>query len=504
MKKFWTFIARLLHRGEEQPNNKHFISLNFKLALVVVMAFAAAGVLYVLTYGLQSLLAQQLYLKPEVVERNINEAYDDLTATIEEKELKGTDTEELQAWLKEHDFSHLMVYDNNTISFEGGWLYTPPTPAEPSELDEEGRNEVVYNDSETRITPSTFNQDLKNRIVYFYDGFYYVYLELYKEQALYQIMLIVRIILCVGSFMAIVVLYNARVLKRIIHLSQKVQTVSEGDLDAEIMPTDNDEIGRLAESVDAMRDSIVDRLNSEKKAWDANTQLITAMSHDIRTPLTSLIGYLDIIGTGKYRSRQEMDRYIDSCRDKAFQLKEMSDKLFQYFLVFGSQREKKLEIFDAGILLQQLISEHSAELINYGFNIDFEYSVPDIEIQADLSGMRRLFDNISSNIMKYADRSYHVRISAIQEENEITIRIINGVLSTSRKVESNKIGLKTCEKICRDMGGSFTYSDDGELFTVRITIPVYHEPEPDGATSASEAVAAPAAASSPNAEELAE
>ena len=85
------------------------------------------------------------------------------------------------------------------------------------------------------------------------------------------------------------------------------------------MPTDNDEIGRLAESVDAMRDSIVDRLNSEKKAWDANTQLITAMSHDIRTPLTSLIGYLDIIGTGKYKLNYQVtttwDDYVANLKE---------------------------------------------------------------------------------------------------------------------------------------------------------------------------------------------
>ena len=74
------------------------------------------------------------------------------------------------------------------------------------------------------------------------------------------------------------------------------------------------------------------------------------------------VRYLDIIESGKSRSRGEELRYIASCREKAFQLKEMSDKLFQYFLVFGSQegREKNYEVFDAGILIQQLISEHSA------------------------------------------------------------------------------------------------------------------------------------------------
>ena len=201
------------------------------------------------------------------------------------------------------------------------------------------------------------------------------------------------------------------------------------------------------------------------------------MSHDIRTPLTSLIGYLDIIESGKYSSPEEEKRYIRSCRDKAFQLRDLSDKLFQYFLVFGSSgKEKKLEVYDAGILLQQIVSEHVAELMSYGYMIDFDYTVPEkVEMAADISGLRRLFDNIFSNIMKYADKRRHVSIEASVQEGLITVRIINGVLETSRKVESNNIGLKTCEKICRDMDGTFEYHDDGLLFKIRITIPVYEE-----------------------------
>ena len=59
------------------------------------------------------------------------------------------------------------------------------------------------------------------------------------------------------------------------------------------------------------------------------------MSHDIRTPLTTLIGYLDILDSGDYRSQEELERYIGNCKQKALQLKDLSDKMFQYFLVFG-------------------------------------------------------------------------------------------------------------------------------------------------------------------------
>ena len=278
------------------------------------------------------------------------------------------------------------------------------------------------------------------------------------------------------TFICIVLVYNGHVTGRLIRLADDAKRISEGDLKGDITAGSNDEIGSLAVSVDHMRDSILEKLGNEKEAWDANTQLITAMSHDIRTPLTSLIGYLDIIDGGKYGSEEELKKHIASCRDKAFQLKDLSDKLFQYFLVFGGHDgDKQLEEYDAGILLQQLLSEHTAELINYGFEIDFEYTIPEVSMLADISGVRRLFDNVFSNIMKYGDRTYHVRISAGMENGQIVVRLLNGVLSRSRKVESNKIGLKTCEKICIDMGGNFNYKEAEQVFSVRMAFPVHGE-----------------------------
>ena len=229
----------------------------------------------------------------------------------------------------------------------------------------------------------------------------------------------------------------------------------------------------LADGVNVMRDSIIQKHQSEKDAWEANNQLITSMSHDIRTPLTSMIGYLDIIEGRKYESQEDLERYISSCRDKAFQLKDLSDKLFQYFLVFGNKaNDREMEVFDASILFQQLLSEHSAEIISYGYQVEFYFNIPEVQIKADISGLRRLFDNIFSNIMKYADKKEVVCIYAETEADNVKILAINGMPEEAKKVESTRIGLKTCEKICSDLGGDFSYDEQERIFTVRILIPI--------------------------------
>lgn len=460
-----------------KAKKKQFITLNLKLALVVVIALIMTFLVFeVMEWG-KNVVANRFYLSDAAMEENVDEAYDDLTSYISVRKLKSTDTERLQDWLREHSYTYIMVSDNYSIYFDGGWRITQG-PAEEEDLTPD-QADIDFNENKERISFDTFEQDVKNRIIDFDDGPYYVYINVYKEQNFYRLMTIAEVVVGLLTLVGIVIAYNGIVLGRVARLNAEVQEVAGGNLMAGIESTANDEIGQLADNVDAMRDYIIRRLQSEKEAWDKNSELITAMSHDIRTPLTSLIGYLDIIESGKYETEEEEKRYIATCRDKALQLKDLSDKLFQYFLVFGSQgTDKNLEVYDAAILLQQIISEHSAELINYGFNIDFQFTIEEgTEVQVEMSSLRRLFDNLFSNIIKYADKSSPLRVSVNHDEAEkvIVVRMLNAVLTESRKVESNKIGLKTCDKICSNMGGTFFYEDEGQVFTVRLTIPVYHE-----------------------------
>ena len=459
----------------QQAKKKIYIPLTLKLALVVISSLIAAVILYEALEGLENVVAQKYYLNEDAETRNINAAFRDFKEYIEAENLKTTDTDKLQKWIRENDYTYLMVFDNFSISFDGGWTVTPGSSEDESMTDD---HSSVANDENTpRITPEEFQQDLKNRIITFEDGDYYVFIDVYKQQHLYRIFDALKLIGAIAVVIGSLLVYNARLMGRISKVSQYAENVTNGDLGATIKPLANDEVGRLATRVDTMRSSLIQRLINEKAAWDKNSELITAMSHDIRTPLTSLIGYLDIIESGKYQSEDDMKKYVAASRDKAFQLKDLSDKLFQYFLVFGSKgAEKDLEVYDAGILVQQLLSEHAAELINYGFNVEFDYEIPEgVEIEADVSGLKRLFDNLFSNILKYADKKESIKIKADVQGQKIVVDLENVIREDSRNVESNKIGLKTCEKICKDMGGDFVYTDEGDAFKVNVKLLVYRE-----------------------------
>lgn len=90
----------------------------------------------------------------------------------------------------------------------------------------------------------------------------------------------------------------------------------------------------------------------------------------------------------------------------------------------------------------------------------------------DLSGIQRVFNNAFSNIMKYAERKHPVMIEAKVEEDQIIIMLSNTISEHAKKVESNKIGLKTCEKICSMFNGKFVYAEREHTFITWIHLPV--------------------------------
>ena len=456
---------------------RRYLSLNFKLIVAVLVAavFAVGG--FLASSVLEDFVAEKYYLSDKARAEAVGERYRELKAFVKRNHVRATDTRALQKWVAGKSYTQLLVWDNNKDVFSGGWIVdsSDTRGAQDGSLTvQKNRARTTESDTMKHLSPEDFKEDVYNRYVTFADGTYYTYINVNGEKRWYYIMDIVAILIAAVLFLMTILIYNSRVLERVSDLSDAVRKISEGDLNRRIVPGHRDEIGELAASVDVMRTAILEKMGNEKAAWDANTQLITSMSHDIRTPLTSLIGYLDIIESGKFESREELDRYIGSCREKAFQLKDLSDRLFRYFLVFGKQEQEiRLERMDAGILFQQLLVEHVAETIGCGFNVNLQYNVPEgFLVDVDISSMRRLFDNLFSNIMKYADHSFSVEIKADLILDRIKLVLQNHIHEEAKKVESTKIGVRTCKRLCEDMNGAFHAMEEEKIYTTEILFPV--------------------------------
>ena len=210
----------------------------------------------------------------------------------------------------------------------------------------------------------------------FADGVYGASIIEFSEMQWYDLVDILSWCVFILTLFIVLLLYNRYITKRIIRLSKEVSVITDGNWEAAIHHRGNDEISQLSEGVDDLRNAMAQHFEREKEAWNVNSELITSMSHDIRTPLTSLIGYLDILDGEVYPSEDDCRRYVKSCRQKALQLKDLSDKMFQYFLVFGNDSiEMSVEPYDADILLQQIFAEQIFQLNSAGFSVKTDFPV---------------------------------------------------------------------------------------------------------------------------------
>lgn len=280
------------------------------------------------------------------------------------------------------------------------------------------------------------------------------------------------------AFISVMLLYTGKLTARIIRLVHDAETIGEGDLEHPICTEGDDELSVLGQEMDNMRRSVIERLGSESRAWQANSELITAISHDIRTPMTALIGYLGLIRSGGFEDQAQLQQFANSAYDKAIELKDLTDELFKYFLAFGkAELELNAEYMDAKILLSQMISEAEFELKEAGLSVQRISTDEDCTVFADPLYLKRVIDNLVSNAKKYADRLRPVVIVSELADGELSICISNSKMASTEHKESTKIGIQTCVKIMQAMGGSFHTISDEEHYAAELKLPTVEPPK---------------------------
>lgn len=433
--------------------HKWVSSLRYKQIFVLIFGAVISFGMYLIAQNLGDYLVTRNHLDEDAVLKRLNAYQNSFEKYIHKNHISVKNVRSISKWVKNHKYIYLTVYEGSEIVYESGYWNDEYTSYETAgtalETSEQSIRDVAFSDG-TYSVSIIDSSDIK-----WYD------LVLYVSWGIFFLFLF-----------AILILYNRRIIARIVLLSKEVSLIEKGDLEQPIFHKGNDEISLLAKNADNMRNSIIARYKSEKEAWEANSELITSISHDIRTPLTSLIGYLEILDSKSCHSEEQFDKYMKSCKEKSIQLKDLSDKLFQYFLVFGKEKIlMQMETFDAKILLQQLISEHVFDLSNLGFDVKTEFVAQSCIITADIQYLKRLFDNLFSNVSKYASSNGPVLVTGYMEGNDLTIRISNDIRKDSIFLESTNIGLKTCRKIVEQMNGTFEISKNQTHFEARITFP---------------------------------
>lgn len=260
-----------------------------------------------------------------------------------------------------------------------------------------------------------------------------------------------------------------RRVRYLILLKEEVDCMKAGDLSHEITVRGKDELAEIGKGMNEVRESVLEKIQTEREAITANHELITAMSHDLRTPLTRQIGYLEILYRKKFQNEEELYEYIGKARNNAFLMRDTTDKLFRYFLAFGQQEmtEKMMEV-EGKPLFNAVLKEQIAYIVSQGFVVSFEEIRDQFRLKIDSEEFPRIFDNIFHNLKKYGEPSVPVYITHVCENGEFLLMIQNGIKEDTSKVESTKVGLKIVEKVMKSMDGSMEIVNDGQYFIIQL------------------------------------
>ena len=280
------------------------------------------------------------------------------------------------------------------------------------------------------------------------------------------------------------IIYIVIFIKELIYLDKIIigsKAATEGKLNCNIEEKGRGHLRELAHDINNIRDGLRKSIESEMKSENMKTELITNVSHDLKTPLTSIINYIDLLKRENIESETAKD-YINILDKKSQRLKVLIDDLFEASKATSGAMELNITKIDIVQLLKQSLGENDERFKNS--NLSVKLDIPDTKIFINGDGQRlyRVFENLISNIVKYSLSNTRVYIQMYVDDenkvviimrnisayeldfcaNEITNRFKRG--DSSRRTEGSGLGLAIAKSIVELHGGKFNIEVDGDLF----------------------------------------
>lgn len=428
-----------------------------KLGIKFLSVVFSSAIISFLTFGLLFLSRYKIFdwfVGEETIEEATIHQIEELQNTITEQGLSKKDSEAIRKELRKYKDLTLQLYDDEATLDE-------------ISLSAKEEQAIV---GTTSFWVYVYDPIFMNFTLEFSDGDAYLIVSSFIGITFIIRYVIIVLILSILLFIFLIMSFIHQKMKYILSIEEEMEYIKTGDFHHTIPYKGNDEITDLARQLNHLRNALYDNMIKEEEARTANYELVTAMSHDLRTPLTSLLGYLDILSMKIYKSDEARDEYIEKSKRKAEQIKELSDKLFNHFLVYSKDEELQLHLISNDEFIQ-ILSFYQDDLKEYKFEVLTKIENKQWKMMGDEAILQRVFDNIFSNIMKYAERSI-VTITLQFEQNNMILRITNRKKKSASLEKGTQIGLKSVGKLMKGLNGSFQYEQNDEEFIVELAFPV--------------------------------
>ena len=457
---------------KENKRGLKYKSLYFGLFANILKGLLLAFLIFVVIFIPSRYIIRNQFVTPERQRVRRAQYLTSLQNYVEDNEITEANTDEIANWVRSNPYVYLLVYENNRAEPMGyieGASYVPGPKNKFKDYMGTRVDESLTRDQLIAVATNNgfYKIDLE-------DGAITVAIAEYTESLYFDMFTAISITAAAITFLLSLVGYIRQLIERVKRFAGDVTIVSELDMNYELIAEGADEISTMSNNVEQMRERMLEHITSEQEAREANTELITSISHDIRTPLTVLMGYIEMMKEHNGDDKV-MESYITATESTALRLKQLSDDMFKYSLAFGDTKKSvKLEEYDAFTLFDQMLSEHLLLMREMGYDISYELDGEQIKpgsiIRTDANNLMRIVDNVFSNLRKYADPEKPIRFIHGVEGNRFKLECRNTIRRDTEGAESNGIGLKTCVRLASLVADRFEYRQDGDEFVCRLTV----------------------------------
>ncbi|TXK85074.1 sensor histidine kinase KdpD [Paenibacillus sp. N3.4] len=285
-------------------------------------------------------------------------------------------------------------------------------------------------------------------------------------------------------FVITILPYMFRRLGTLHHILVSVEQITAGNLNSSMKVGGSGNLARLAQQLNNMKMGFKASMEKEMKSERMKTELITNVSHDLKTPLTSIINYVDLLKQ-KDLSPELSSSYIEVLERKTQRLQVLIDDLFEVSKMASGAVELQVETVNLSALLNQALGEFSEKIESS--KLSFRVHMPQAAILVPLDGRKtwRVFENLISNALKYAMPDTRVHLSLTEENNQVAFTIKNVSAyeidyevdellerfkrgDPSRYTEGSGLGLAIAKSIVELQGGQLRIEADGDLFKATV------------------------------------
>lgn len=298
------------------------------------------------------------------------------------------------------------------------------------------------------------------------------------------------IFLGVSIFLAVFVILVNRKVKYIKFITKEVKVIKDEGFGKTIEVKGRDELAELCMGINDMSVELRQKIDNEKIIERGKNELITSVSHDLRTPLTSIIGYVDLLKKNGFHDKEKFDNYLEVIDERTKMLNKLINELFEYTKL--NSHDIKLNYSEVEIvsLIEQIVGEYIPIFNKEGLEIEKDIIYKDIFINIDIEKIVRALENILTNAKKYSLKNSKVLIKVFEENNYVVISISNKsenisiydleniferfykVDKSREDLDSTGLGLSIVKRIVELHNGVVKANLDDNIITFKIYLPI--------------------------------